>query len=210
MSLVWHSYGSTEATVIRMSLVYCWCHLHVVARHSYVIYMSFICPSNVLVSHSYAFRICSSVIRMPLVSTTSTYEYIVCSSYVLISHSYVTRLYSYINLIPFVYTRMSSILPLVCFRLSSVCQSYVLVYRTHGFLPATLTRYLFSKIIECSEKSNTWMNAKEFENKSIINNYRIQNKWKDYNIFKYSDEYKTSQKQIDCKKPSNTKKINNV
>ena len=175
------------------------CYLHVIHMSFECTRKSFVCLSYLLFCHSYATCMYYDYIWVHRMLFVCTHKSFVCHSYVLVHQSYTIRIYS-----------MSSIFPLVCFRLSFVCQSYVLVCRTYVFLPATLTRYLFSKIIECSEKSNTRMNAKEFENKSITNNHRIQNKWKDYKIFKYSDEYKTSQKQINCKKPSNTKKINNV
>ena len=78
--------------------------------HSYVIRvslvctcMSSVCQQYVLVCHLYITRMYSDIIRVSL--------------YVLICHSYVTRVYIYVS-------RMS----LVCTRMSSLCNSYILSY----------------------------------------------------------------------------------
>ena len=76
--------------------------------HSYVICISSVCDSYVIVCHLYVTRMYSYAIRMSLVCTRMSS---VCHSYVLVGHSYVTRMYSCISF--------------VCHSYAFICLSYV-------------------------------------------------------------------------------------
>ena len=121
------------------------------SSHSYVICMSFVCQSYVLICNSYVIRmllvcacmsfVCNSCVRKSSVYTRMP---LVCLSYVLVCHPYVTCMYSYVIRMSRIYsyvtrtslecnpyvTRMYSYvtrMSLVCTRMSSVCHSCVVL-----------------------------------------------------------------------------------